>query len=75
MFISGFLKTPMIHTNPNPRMSKSEIIEFRSNLRKCISNDFTPEEKFIIKEQIKRINKVAKRILANNGGKNPILGY
>lgn len=75
MSISGFLKTPMIHINPNPRMSKSEIMEFRSNLRKCISNDFTPEEKFIIKEQIKRINKVAKRILANNGGKNPILGY
>lgn len=65
----------MIHTNPNPKMTVVEVENFRNNLRRCVSGKITHREKKKIEVRTQRMNSVAKRIIANNGGKNPILGY
>ena len=65
----------MIRMVSNPKMSRSEIDLFRENFSKCISKDFTQEEKTVIRVNKERMSKVAKEIISNNGGKNPILGY
>ncbi|WP_455586641.1 hypothetical protein [Bacteroides sp.] len=65
----------MIHANPNPKMTVREVKEFRDTLHKCVSREFTPEEERKIALRKKRMGNVAKKIIANNGGKNPILGY
>lgn len=65
----------MIQMNPNPKMTSAEIQDFRRNIEKCMSKKFTSEERKTIENRIKRINQTAERILNNNGGKNPILGY
>ena len=65
----------MIHTNPNPKMTVIEVENFRNNLRRCVSGKITRQEKKEIEVRAQRMNSVAKRIIANNGGKNPILGY
>lgn len=65
----------MIQTNPNPRMTTAEVKQFRRRLEKCVSKDFTPEERKAIQERQERMANTAHRIISNNGGKNPILGY
>lgn len=65
----------MIHTNPNPKMTLTEVKNFRHNIHKCVSMNFTPEEKKAIQKRKEKINSTAQRVLNNNGGKNPILGY
>ena len=65
----------MIHTNPNPKMTVIEVENFRNNIRRCVSGKITHQEKKEIAVRTQRMNSVAKRIIANNGGKNPILGY
>lgn len=65
----------MIHTVPNPKMTTHEVEQFRDNLRKCVSGKLTLKEKKAIEARTQRISRVAKRIIDNNGGKNPILGY
>ena len=54
----------MIHTVPNPKMTTREVDKFREDFRRRA-----------IKIRTQRMSVVAKRIIANNGGKNPILGY
>lgn len=65
----------MIHTVPNPKMTIHEVESFRENLRKCVSGRISIKERTTIQIRTRRMNAVAKRIIANNGGKNPILGY
>lgn len=68
----------MIPTVPNLKMTVHEVEKFHDNLFKCvsgISGKLTLKEKKAIEIRIQRINRVAKRIIANNGSKNPILGY
>ena len=65
----------MIKTNSNPKMTKNEIKEFRSLVRRYATKDFSSKEFAVFKEQKERITNVARRIISNNGGKNPILGY
>lgn len=65
----------MIHTVPNPKMISHEVDSFRENLRKCVSGRLSMKERKAIEIRTQRINAVAKRIIANNGDKNPILGY
>lgn len=65
----------MIHTVPNPKMTSYEVESFRENLRKCVSGRISIKERKAIQIRTQRMNAVAKRIIANNGGKNPILGY
>lgn len=65
----------MIHTNPNPKMTLTEIETFRRTVQRCVSMNFTPEKKIAILQRKERMNKTAQKVLGNNGGKNPILGY
>ena len=65
----------MIRTIPNPRVSVDDVKRFREVMRKCVTGDFTDEEKNKIsrrKIEMKRVDQIVRR---NNGGKNPILGY
>ena len=65
----------MIHANPNPKMTVAEVKAFRDNLRRYTLGNITRQEKQEIEVRTRRMNNVAERIIANNGGKNPILGY
>lgn len=65
----------MIHANPNPEMTVAEVKAFRDNLRRYTLGNITRQEKQEIEVRTRRMNNVAERIIANNGGKNPILGY
>lgn len=65
----------MIHANPNPKMTVAEVKAFRDNLRRYTLGKITRQEKQEIEARTRRMNNVAERIIANNGGKNPILGY
>ena len=53
----------------------NEIKEFRNYMRKCISMNFTLEEKECIAKKKKEIKEAGEAIRRNNGGKNPILGF
>ena len=65
----------MIHTVPNPKMTTREVDKFREDFRKCVSGKLTLKESRAINIRTQRMSVVAKRIIANNGCKNPILGY
>lgn len=56
-------------------MTPNEIKEFRNYMRKCISMNFTLEEKECIAKKKKEIKEAGEAIRRNNGGKNPILGF
>ena len=65
----------MIRTIPNPKISVDDVRRFRDVMRKCVTGDFTDEEKEKIrlrKIEMKRVDNIVRQ---NNGGKNPILGY
>lgn len=65
----------MIHTVSNPQMTLEEIRSFRENFARCVSKDITPSKKAEVKERMARMKSVYSKIIRNNGGKNPILGY
>ena len=56
-------------------MTVAEVKAFRDNLRRYTLGNITRQEKQEIEARTRRMNNVAERIIANNGGKNPILGY
>ena len=65
----------MIRTIPNPIISVDDVRRVRDVMRKCVTGDFTDEEKEKIrlrKIEMKRVDNIVRQ---NNGGKNPILGY
>ena len=65
----------MIRTIPNPIISVDDVRRFRDVMRKCVTGEFTDEEKENIrlrKIEMKRVDDIVRQ---NNGGKNPILGY
>ena len=65
----------MIRTIANPKISVDAVRRFRDVMRKCVTGDFTDEEKEKIrlrKIEMKRVDNIVRQ---NNGGKNPILGY
>lgn len=65
----------MIHTVSNPKMTSEEIKSFRENFARCVSKDMTPKEMSAVKSRQERMKNTYNKILSNNGGKNPILGY
>lgn len=65
----------MIRSIPNPPMSRDDVARFRCNLEKHLRGDFSAEERHQIEERKARTEDITKRIIANCGGKNPILGY
>ena len=56
-------------------MTPNEIKEFSNYMRKCISMNFTLEEKECIAKKKSEIKEAGEAIRRNNGGKNPILGF
>ena len=65
----------MIHTTSHIRLTKQEIIEFRENVHRCMSKNFTYEHKVQLRCKKYSIAKIRQDIDKNNGGKNPLLGY
>lgn len=65
----------MIRSIPNPPMDREDVDRFRSNLEKHLREDFNAEERHRNAELKARTEANAKRIIANCGGKNPLLGY
>lgn len=65
----------MIRSIPNPPMSPVDVARFRRNLEKHLRGNFTEEELRRLEEQKARTEAITQRIVANCGGKNPILGY
>jgi hypothetical protein len=65
----------MIRSIPNPPMNRDDIARFRNNLEKHLRGDFSAEERRLMEERKAQTEANAKRIIANCGGKNPLLGY
>ena len=65
----------MIRSIPNPPMDRDDVARFRCNLEKHLRGEFSVDEKHQIEARQARAEANAKRIIANCGGKNPILGY
>lgn len=64
----------MIRSIPNPPMDREDVARFRHNLEKHLRGDFSVEERYHIEARQVRSEANAKRIIANCGGRNPILG-
>lgn len=65
----------MIRSIPNPPMGRDDIVRFRRNLEKHFRGDFSVEERRRLKTLNDRTRTNAGRIIANCGGKNPLLGH
>lgn len=65
----------MIQSIPNPTMTQDEIRQFRLEMLRRMKGNFTEEERRAAQKRKIRMEEVANRIMKNNGGKNPILGY
>ena len=65
----------MIRSIPDPPMNRDDVARFRRNLEKHLRGDFDAEERHRIAERKARAQANANRIIANCGGKNPLLGY
>lgn len=56
-------------------MGRDDVARFRGNLDKHLRGDFNAEERHQMELNNARTQANANRIIANCGGKNPILGY
>jgi hypothetical protein len=56
-------------------MSREDIDRFRNNLEKHLREDYSAEERHSIQERKANAEAKANQIIANCGGKNPLLGY
>lgn len=65
----------MIRPIPNPPMGQEDILRFRINLEKHLRGNFSTLERELMATQEVRATKNVQRIIANCGGKNPLLGY
>lgn len=65
----------MIRSIPNPPMDREDVARFRKSLEKHLRNDFSVEERRQNQERKAKTEAITKQIIANCGGKNPILGY
>lgn len=65
----------MIRSIPNSPMDRDDVVRFRRNLEKHLWGDFNAEERHRIEARQARTKANAIRIIANCGGKNPLLGY
>lgn len=65
----------MIRTNPNPPMTRRDVIRFGITMRKALANDYTPRQRERIEATRAQMKLVGELIKRNNGGKDPILGF
>jgi len=56
-------------------MDREDVVRFRQNLAKHLRGDFTEKERREMEERKAREEMITRRIIANCGGKNPLLGY
>lgn len=64
----------MIRSIPDPPMDRDDVARFRSNLEKHLRGDFDAVERRQMAERKARAEAGANLIIANCGGKNPLLG-
>ncbi len=65
----------MIRSIPNPPMNREDIARFRHKLEKHLRGNYSAEERHCIEERKAKTEANANQIIANCGGKNPLLGY
>ena len=65
----------MIRSIPNPPMDRDDVVRFRTNLEKHLRGGLNAEERRQVETRKARAEINARKIIANCGGKNPILGY
>lgn len=65
----------MIRTNPNPPMTRRDVIRFGITMRKAFAKDYTPRQRERIEAKKAQMKLVGELIRKNNGGKDPILGF
>jgi hypothetical protein len=65
----------MIRSIPNPPMDRDDVNRFRCNLEKHLRGNFSAEERQHIEERRAKTEANANRIIANCGGKNPLIEY
>lgn len=65
----------MIRSIQNPPMDRDDVARFRNKMEKHLRGDFNKEERHQIEMRRACMKANAQRIIANCGGKNPILGY
>ena len=65
----------MIRSIPNPPMDRDDVARFRSNIQKHLQGESNAEERHRNELRRARAEANARKIIANCGGKNPILGY
>jgi hypothetical protein len=56
-------------------MDLKDVESFRRNLEKHLRGNYSEEERRSIEERKAKTEANANRIIANCGGKNPLLGY
>lgn len=61
----------MIHSVPNPKMTKADV----ENFRKVVCGDVSEESRKVIAAQRQRVLLNYKKIMKDNGGINPITGH
>lgn len=61
--------------NPSPHTTTEDRKRFREVMRKCVFKEFTKEEQEWIRVRKMEMRRAEQIVRANNGGKNPILGY
>lgn len=65
----------MIRTNPNPPMTRRDVLRFAITMCKALENDYTPRQRERIEREKAEMKRVSEIIRRNNGGKDPIFGY
>lgn len=65
----------MIRSIPNPPMDRDDVARFRANLEKHLRGEHNSEERHQMDLNKAKAEATARKIIANCGGKNPILGY
>lgn len=65
----------MIRSIQNPPMGREDVARFRVNMEKHLRGDFNEEERHQRDLRHACMKANAQQIIANCGGKNPILGY
>lgn len=65
----------MIRTNPNPSMTRRDVLRFGITMRKALTKDYTPRQRARIEREKAEMKLVREIIKRNNGGKDPIFGF
>lgn len=65
----------MIRSNPNPPMTRMDVLRFGITMRKALIKDYTPRQRARIEREKAEMKLVGEIIKKNNGGKDPIFGF